>query len=364
MSVLALLAGSAVLALIAYDLGSTTMSVSSVQGPLSRRVSALTWRVLRTVSRSDARRALRLAGPLILLLVLTSWLLGLAAGWTLIFSVDGALESSGGRTTGEETSVRLMDAFFFVYGALLGRGSSELSTAEAGWSSVESVMLASGVGVLTLSLAWILPVVQAVVHKRSVAAQLNALGSSPEGLLRQSWNGTDYGEVHLFFVNLVTDIAVMTQRHLAYPVIHYFHSADLRTAIGPRLVSLDEALTIITADDLEDRKLYRSSVAALRTSITDFLDSLEQTFVQPATEPPPVPRIDSLSADGLLAIDQADLDACCEELEARRRLLLGYLHHDGWSWSDVTSNEDEVDDADPDEGSKNSSAERPEDAQR
>lgn len=341
--------GLAVVAFTLVDIGLTTISVSSARGPLSSRVMSASWRVFRTVSPHASGSATRLAGPLILALVLLTWLVGLTVGWAVVFSIDGALTSTGGETSGDDVSVRFVDALFFVFGSLVGRNSSSLSPDQAAWSSVEAAMALTGVGIITLALAWIIPVVQAVVHKRAVANQLSAIGGTPQEMLRNCWNGDDYGEMYLYFVSLVSELPLLAQRHLAFPVMHYFDTSDLRTAIGPRLAALDELLTIVEADELEDRRLFVSTITPLRRAISSYLDSLEQVFIVKSVDNPRPPAVAELRDDGLVTCSDERVAELCDELADRRRLLAGYLDHDGWSWSDVFSTADVPDDADPEQ---------------
>lgn len=60
-------------------------------------------------------------------------------GWTLFFTIDGALSSSA--TPDQQSSpVQWVDALFFVFGNLIGRSSSDLSPDAAVWSSTVAAM--------------------------------------------------------------------------------------------------------------------------------------------------------------------------------------------------------------------------------
>lgn len=145
------------------------------------------------------------------------------------------------------------------------------------------------------------------------------------------------------------DIGLTAQRHLAFPVIHYFHSSDTRTSIGPRLAALDEVLTLIDAVDLQANGLPQSSTRPLRQAISDYLESLEQVFVHPADEPPPPPEVAALRNDGIVGCSDEDLRQVCEGLAERRALLAGYLNHDGWAWRDIMETSDDAEEQDPED---------------
>ena len=335
---------------VLYDLGATTISLSAVRGPVSGRVSAMVW-ALGNRSRSRRRRLQRLTGPLLLVSILVGWFVALTVGWTMIFTVDGALTSSA-EPEQQSSQVRWVDALFFVFGRLVGTGSSNLEPDEALWSTAVALLTLSGVILLTLVIAWILPVVAAVVQKRALASRISALGGTPQEIVLQSWTGRDLGDLNLHLLPLIGELTVLAQRHLAYPVIHYFHSSAQRTAIGPRLAALDESLTLITAGGLDDVErstgLDVSVTRPLRQAISDYLSTLEYVFIDPSDEVPDPPAHDRLAAAGIVDADRmrTEVRAAALDVETRRALLHGYVQHDGWTWSAVCDDRD-AEEADP-----------------
>jgi len=341
---LLIVGGAAIVLAVLYDLGATTISLSAVRGPVSGRVSALVW-ALGNRSRSERRRLQRITGPLLLVSILVGWFLTMTLGWTMVFAADGALTSAA-EPDQQSSQVRWVDSLFFVFGRLVGTGSSNLEPDAAVWSTAVALLTLSGVILLTLVLAWILPVVGAVVQKRALASKISALGGTPQEIVLTSWTGRDLGALDLHLLPIIDELTVLAQRHLAYPVIHYFHSTADRTAIGPRLAALDEALTIIDVAGLDDVErgtgLDVSVTRPLRQAISDYLSTLEFGFIAAADEVPPLPRVDLLAAAGVIDSDdvRARLDERADELASRRALLLGYVQHDGWGWDAVCEDED------------------------
>lgn len=199
-------------------------------------------------------------------------------------------------------------------------------------------------------IAWILPVVAAVVQKRALASKISALGGTPQDIVLTSWTGRDLGDLNLHLLPIINELTVLAQRHLAYPVIHYFHTTAQRTAIGARLAALDEALTLIDAAGLDDVErgtgLDVSVTGPLRQAISDYLSTLEYVFIKPADDAPPPPAADRHVEEGLAPPDIAgEVERICDEFRARRQLLLGYVLHDGWTWDAVCDDADaETDD--------------------
>lgn len=335
---LLLVLGLSLVAVTLYDVAATTISLSTVRGPLSTRFSELVWRLSQRAGGTRLSILQRGAGPLALVLITVGWLLALTLGWSLVFTMDGALEHSA-EPEQQTSPIRWVDSMFFVFGSLIGRSSSDLAPDEILWSSTVALMTLTGVGLLTLALAWILPVVSAVVAQRTVAAKLSAMGGTPQDIVLRSWDGEGLGNLDLHLLPLIDDLSLLAQRHLAYPVIHYFHSSDGRTAIGPRVAALDEALTIIEAARLDDPArrtgLDGSTTGPLRQAISDYLDTLDVVFISDDLPPPP-PSVDRVVAGGAGGDDlPAVLEDLCDRLAARRSRLHGYVHHDGWTWADV-----------------------------
>lgn len=355
LDVVLFVAGAALVLGTLYDLAATTISLSSARGPLASRLSAAVWWVAARTAGTPFQFFRRAAGPALLLVVLAGWLVTLTLGWTLLFSVGDALESTA-EPQQQGSPVRLVDSLFFVFGSLIGRGASGLSPSEVWWSTLEALMSLTGVVLLTLVLAWILPVVSAVVQKRALAARLSALGGTPQELITRSWNGRNLGDLNLQLLPLIPEVTLLAQRHLAYPVIHYFHSAAQRTAIGPRLAALDDALTLLEVAGLDegdaDSNLDRSTTEPLRQAISDYLSTLETVFIRAADVAPPPPDPQPLVDAGMVGGDglEAAVAARCDELRERRSLLAGYVRHDGWAWHDITEAKD-AEDAQPEQTS-------------
>ncbi|MDQ4129849.1 MAG: two pore domain potassium channel family protein, partial [Actinomycetota bacterium] len=137
---------------------------------------------------------------------------------------------------------------------------------------------------------------------------------------------------------LLPSLTSMGQRHLAYPVLHFFHSSTRRTAIAPAIATLDEALAIIR-HGLEATERESSSFTAVRRAIGEFLPTLQLFRV--GNEVPPTPRLDRLRDCGLPVRHRKEFSEALEADKDRRRLLLATVKEDGWEWEDVTGGDSE-----------------------
>lgn len=82
MQVLAVIVGFLVLAGTTLDLLWTTLWSDGGGGPLTTRLAGLQWRAVRRLSGGERRgRLLSIAGPVIMVSVLLTWVLLLFLGW-------------------------------------------------------------------------------------------------------------------------------------------------------------------------------------------------------------------------------------------------------------------------------------------
>lgn len=328
MDVLLIVVGAVVVAVTAGDLLSTTVSVASVNGLVSGHITDRLWRLL--LRRSLSHRALRLAGPTIVSGLIVSWAVLLWAGWSLVFigAGDAIVESSGGApaTPGQ----RVYYAGYLV--ATLGNG--DLVAATTGWRVLSVLASLNGLLAMTLAITFLVPVVSGVVQRRSLAAQLAGLGGTPEAVLRRSWNGTDFSALEPYLVGIVPELHQLTQRHLAYPVLHYFHSDQRDAAIAPMVAVLDESLLVLHAG-VADHGISNLTLRSCRDATTELLRLLTDSFVEPSDVAPAAPDLASPSALGAAVCDPADFARAVERSSPRRRRLRGLVESDGWQWDDV-----------------------------
>lgn len=331
LEVLRLVAGGVLIVVATVDFVLTALTVGGRAGPLSLRIAAT---LHRLVARRNLRRRPwvgRLTGPGLLLAMFLGWLVAITLGWTLVFSTEGAI------TRPEDAVASLIDPFEFVFATLLGRGGSlSVNTAQPLWTSLEIVLGLMGVGFVTLSLAWILPVVSGVASRREIAARLASMGTDAQDVLLSAWDGASYGNLDLHLQSLVADLAGLAQRQLAYPAIHYYHSHDWRTSLGPRLAVLDDVLSLLVLQG-ESPGVPRSSIVSLRRVITDYLDAVGEAFVEGGLPSPPAPATGRLRDAGLLALEEGEVDARFERIADRRARLHAYVCHDGWEWEEAMS---------------------------
>lgn len=329
--------GGVVIALTLVDLLITGVSAGRGAGPLTGRIAHTTWRLLRRLQRATgSTRPLVAGGPLILVMVVLVWVALLILGWSLVFGSPDVLQTV---TDGEGTAVPGLTRMRYAATIIIGRGSSALQPVGGLYEILEPMAALSGLAVLSLSIAYVLPVVRGVVEKRALAQYISTLGTTPAQVLRRAWNGEDLGDLHLHLIALVPRVGAVAQSHLAYPIIHFFHSAERRTALGPSIVALDEAITAngLLVDEVAVKK---TAIKPLRHAVSDFLDTLHLAFIEPADvdvaegDERMTATLRALEEEGIPLAADARFELSEEEVR-RNRLLRGYLVHDGWEDADA-----------------------------
>ena len=183
-------------------------------------------------------------------------------------------------------------------------------------------------------MTYLIPVVSAAVQKRQMASIIALLGGTPVDILKRNWNGTDFRGLQQPLSQLYPSIVSLAQQHLAYPSLHYLHSADATAALAVRLAALDDALSILEGAVGPDRRPDATTVMLTREAIVLFLRVLSSAHVGPADEAPPAPSLERLPRDSLRP-DAPPPDEIFAPLREHRRLMRGFVENDGWSWEEV-----------------------------
>lgn len=338
--------GLALLALAIYDALHTTLARGA--GPLTRLASATVWRFTRSgPGRRISGALFSQLGLVILLTVILLWVLLLWGGWALVFlSTESAVINATTREPADAWS-----RIYFVGYTLVTLGLGDYQPAGDLWQMLTTLTALSGLFVLTLAISYVLPVLQAAVHRRATAATLWGLGATPEEVIRTTWSeerGCSSLEQHL--IGLAPALTQLAQQHIAYPVLHHFHGDRRREALAPSLAVLDEALSIIE-HGLDADCLGPGALRPARAAIGTLLDRLEDQSVDPADETPPPPPLGGLRRDGYPVRSEAAFREALreDECDRRRRLLLGLVRAEGWDWDRVLGDGSEgEDDGDPD----------------
>ncbi|WP_222919875.1 potassium channel family protein [Natrinema sp. SYSU A 869] len=327
MEFIPLVLGILLLVIVVVDLLWTTLWVEGSAGPLTSWLMAVTWRVFRQVG--DRRsRLLTLSGPSILVIGLLVWIILLWTGWTLVFaSAEYPLIDTvnGG-------SISWSDRFYVTGYTIFTLGNGDFAPREGPWQIAMILTTASGMLFVTLTVTYVLSVLDAVTQKRSFASSVSGLGTRSDEIVRTSWNGDEFDGLELSLNALASQLNTLTANHKAYPILHYFHSGQTERAPVTSVALLDETLTLLRFGVPEPDRPSDTIVKNVRASVHSYLETLHNGFIEPADRTPPAQDLEPLRDAGVPTVPDEMFDESVENLSERRRLLLGLVESDVRQW--------------------------------
>jgi hypothetical protein len=273
-------------------------------------------------------RLLSLAGPVVLILTVLFWALLLWTGWVVLFSADAG--SLANPQTREQAD--LLGRIYFTGYTMFTLGTGDFAPQGAFWQIASSITSLSGLFLLTLSVTYVLAVVEAVVGMRSFASQVWTLGHSAEAFVANAWNGRGFPAVEIHLVSLIELLGAIGEQHKAYPMLHYYHAEKLPQSASVNLAILDDALTIWEFLVPEDVRPAPATLRNARDVVREFLDGLRDADIGESRNEPPWIDLAMLRAAGVRVLDHEALDRGGSELAVRRRHLLGFLEAEHREW--------------------------------
>ncbi|AWV88707.1 potassium channel family protein [Bradymonas sediminis] len=321
--------GGVVVIIAIGDVMRSTLSTSG-DGVISRYVASKVWRVaLKGHRRFHSHRLLDAAGPVIVVTIVLVWVALLWFGWLLIFA--GTPQAVVHSATQEPAG--LIDRAYFVGFTLFTLGVGDFAGGNPWWRMLTTIASINGLSAITLALAYLLPVVEAATAKRQLAQLINVMGDSVAEVIANGWNGKDWAGFENQLQTITPLLLLHGERHLAYPVLHYYHAVEPSAALGPNLLVLDDAITILLECLPEGDQPSASALRATRHAIDICLKRVTRQFVDQADEPPPLPDLSALEGVSLPTIDPKSIEESLGKHSDRRRWLRGHLRGDGWTTS-------------------------------
>jgi hypothetical protein len=326
--VVMLVLGVLLLAVVLYDALCTTLATTAAGGPLTARIAAGGWWLARRLARGPRSPLLEFIGPLILVATISLWLVLMWGGWTLIFGHPDAVVSSSTGAPADGWS-RLYFAAFTTF--TLGIG--DFVPNGAPWQVLTSIAVISGLALTTTAITYLVPVVTAVTERRTQASLIASLGGSPQDIVIAGWREGSLAYFQEQLPELAASIMLTAERHLTYPVLHYFHSPQRHKDFRLQLCNLDEAVTLLQ-HGIPDR--LRPHPAALRSirHASDLVIEVVRTNPSRPDEPPVLDLV-PLAEAGIPTVDAATFARRLDDLADHRRDLAAFAQHSPWHGVDA-----------------------------
>lgn len=324
-----LIAFGAVLVLVAVvDAVQTTLTASSGGGPVTAPLGRLTWRLLRRLSGGHSSTLLGYGGMITLLATVAVWVTLLWAGWTLIFLASpGAIVDS---STGAPASVAATTYYAGFVVFTLGVG--DFVATSGTWQVLTALASFLGLFLITLAITYLVSVVSAAVTRRRFAEAVSILGTTGPQIVTSHWVD---GQVSSQFASRVqtlsTQLLKITQQHLAYPVLHYFHSTDPAASAPRAVAALDDALVLLDCAVEPDAAPGDDVLGPALRAVQRYSQTVHATGGQGAGSPP-LPDLQPLRDAGVPLRDQHQYETAASEHDSRRTRLHEIARSDAHPW--------------------------------
>lgn len=322
-------AGILILLVVVVDIFRTVIYING-GGPLSTFVAEYIWKIFYRIGGRNGRSpVLNIAGGIILLFLVFMWIFLIWVGYSMIYLADAnsVINNSTHQPAG------IIGNIYYVGYTLTSLGNGDYSPGNAVWQMVSNVMGLNTTIFISLGISYLLPVLQAVIDKRTLAVHIDKLGATPDEIIKKGYNGKNFDALYQRFSNLESLLLKHGERHLAYPILHYFHSNKKAHSLSLSLAVLDEAMTIQKIYKIDkSEKAYHWEV--LRGALDNFYQRLDNRFVVAAEDQPPFDYKDKLPEEFVKNyVGEPEMEL--QKFQNRRKKLVGYIHKNGWKWDDV-----------------------------
>ncbi|WP_347158119.1 potassium channel family protein [Pontibacter chitinilyticus] len=309
----------------------TTIWVDGNSAPITGRLTTGIWKLLRGIIGKKNHHYLSLSGPVILILTVSSWIILIILGWSLIFQADP--HSIQNPTT--KAYPDFIGHIWYVTYVMFSVGNGDFVPPSQGWMLASSLVAFGGMGMVTLSVTYVLQVLAAVVAKRAFASQVTSIGKSPEEFVTAQWTGNDFGAIELQLNSLSASLASLSEQHMAYPILHYYHAATAKKANAMALAILEEALLLIKYGVPEKYHPSETILKGALSSSQGFMDTLQGAFINPSDEAPPLPDLSKLQKKGVPTVEEAVFRQKFDTLKDKRKVLYGMVQNGAWYWPPI-----------------------------
>ncbi|MDQ4070152.1 MAG: potassium channel family protein [Actinomycetota bacterium] len=272
MTIVCVVVGGALTLVVAWDILLTLLHPTA-RGPLSYVANRATWIVARWVSIRLLRgRGLSFAGPLAVSMNVYAWVITLWVGYALVYLPFVDSLSYDPSSPFEGTG--LAEALYLSGAAVTTVGFGDVAAHTDALRLATTIEAASGFGVLSAAIAFVLSIYPLITQIRGTGTQLADVGALElDGAVRVV---REVGPAEL-----AATVRALTQNHehlRRFPVLYYFESGNREESLSA--VVRGSALLLV-ALRCESKAVRHAGLYAdvLRQVLVRLLDDLERDFV-------------------------------------------------------------------------------------
>lgn len=274
------------------DIFLTVLYARSDAGIVTPLLTKGGWRCLKRLAAlfgPGRHRLLSLSGPLLLVLIATTWVLLLAFGFALAYwpELGTGLRKSQGMTPTD-----FLSALYFSGFCLTTLGVGDIAPTAGHTKMLTILEAALGFSFFTLTITYFLSIYSALQRRNTLGSILHAKcggTGDPVALVALLGSGTVLAGARNDFSDLAARVADLLEAHIFYPVLHYFHFRRLRHALPRMTYILMDSASLLRTLPIPGREVTAPGVLQMQNASRDLLQHLADVFVSrdgPENYPP------------------------------------------------------------------------------
>ena len=271
-------------------------------------------------------------GPLMTFLAVLVWYSLILGGWALIFisGSDSVMVNSGSLPTDA------MQRFYFTGTTLSGVGYGDLVPTSPPWTILANVAAFTTTFSITTSLSYILPVISAALDRRNLAEKIHSIGVTAPEIVEHSWTSGNNALMDSYWMDVIDSLGKHSDKHLVYPILHFFHSPNERGASALAILRLADAVFLIgQAREVEGSEcppptFFRATLSALERFAAIKGRKMHGKKDDPDDQSREVLSPDTLVSLGMIPKEKEKFDKQLEEYLPLRSKLVSSCWSDGW----------------------------------
>ncbi|MFO7704372.1 MAG: hypothetical protein R6V43_04430 [Halopseudomonas sp.] len=294
-------------------------------GPLSQRGCQGLWHALLMVHRRrPIHRVLKYAGPAMILLSILTWylMLGLAVFMVLAAYPGSVIDST------TKAPANAIEILYFTSTTISSLGYGEWIPSGPPWTFISTLATLAATIIVTVSLSYVLSVVSAAVERRGLAAGIFAMGKTEEEIIRNANLNDPQGSLKNYLLSLSSAIDQQGLRHLAYPVLKYFHATQPELSPARAVLLLSDTVFLL---ELDMSGSLKGVTGVLRSSIDNFVKFTRANSASARSVDSDKNRLAGVATTLGLDTDGADFDRAFADYSPLRHRLLSLCEADGWA---------------------------------
>lgn len=297
-------------------------------GPLTQLWTRPLWACLLWIHRRRRiHRVLSLTGPFVLVVSILLWyaLLGLSVLLAL-----GAYSSSvvHGETRAPAT---LLEKFYFVTTTISSLGYGDLTPTQFPWTILSTTAALAGTVIITISLSYVLSVLDAAIARRKLAKGIFGLGTTSAQIIERARLHDAKDSLKPYILSLASEIDDQALKQLAYPILKFFHSVDPESVPARALLLLANSFFLLESLP-EERRAPPGVSQLVWSSIKDYAQFRHASIVAVQESPKSCPRhlVESARALGITTEQSERFHKAWEDYRPLHTLLVTLCREEGW----------------------------------